>query len=138
MKRFSQNASHHYSLAELNITPLLDLAFVLLIIFIITTPMIEQGINVSTPSSSPNQMAVDPASVKTVSLDRDGRIFLEKEPVTTETLEKKLASMIESNPKLAVGIRADKSLPYEKVVAVIDALQKAGVTQFGLITKVDN
>ncbi len=139
MKRFSdRQLSGGHSMAELNITPLLDLCFVLLIIFLITTPLMEQGINVNTPSASPISAPLDPASVKTVSLDKAGAIFLDGTPVGIAELGARLEGLLRKDPKLAVGIRADKALAYEKVVDVIDVLQKVGVKQFGLITRVES
>lgn len=137
MKRFSQKAGYS-SLAELNITPLLDLAFVLLIIFVITTPLLEQGITIATPSSSPTPVALDLQSVKTVSVNQKGEIFLEKELILLSSLEERLRQLKLADEKVAIGIRADKRLAYEKIIEVLDALQRSGITQFGLITQVDD
>jgi biopolymer transport protein ExbD len=137
MKRFSQKSGYS-SLAELNITPLLDLAFVLLIIFVITTPLLEQGITIATPSSSPTPVALDLQSVKTVSVNQKGEIFLEKELVPLSLLEEHLRQLKIADEKVAIGIRADKRLAYEKIIEVLDALQRSGITQFGLITQVDD
>lgn len=137
MKRFSQKAGYS-SLAELNITPLLDLAFVLLIIFVITTPLLEQGITIATPSSSPTPVALDLQSVKTVSVNQKGEIFLEKELILLSSLEERLRQLKLADEKVAIGIRADKRLAYEKIIEILDALQRSGITQFGLITQVDD
>ncbi|MEZ5404724.1 MAG: biopolymer transporter ExbD [Verrucomicrobiia bacterium] len=137
MKRFSQKTGFS-SLAELNITPLLDLAFVLLIIFVITTPLLEQGISVATPSSSPTPVALDLQSVKMVSINQQGEIFLEKEAISLNRLEARLHQLKVQDEKVAVGIRADKHLAYEKIIEVLDALQRSGITQFGLITRVED
>ena len=136
MKRFSQKTGFS-SLAELNITPLLDLAFVLLIIFVITTPLLEQSINISTPSAHSTPSTVNPEAVKIIALTREGEIFLEKEPVDLVSLEDRLHALKNQNEKIAVGIRADKVLAYEKIVEVLDLLQRVGINQFGLITKVE-
>jgi biopolymer transport protein ExbD len=136
MKRFSQK-SGFTSMAELNITPLLDLAFVLLVIFIITTPLMEQGINVSVPNSSPNRVNLDPNAVRTIQLDQAGKIYLDNSEIPLRQLEQELQKLHQAEPKLAVGIRADKSIAYEKVVEILDAVQRSGITQFGLITRVD-
>ena len=136
MKRFSQKTGFS-SLAELNITPLLDLAFVLLIIFVITTPMLEQSINISTPSSHPTPATLNSDAVKIIALTREGEIFLEKERVDLTLLEDRLRALKDQNEKIAVGIRADKALAYEKIIEVLDLLQRSGINQFGLITKVE-
>lgn len=137
MKRFSQKTSYS-SLAELNITPLLDLAFVLLIIFVITTPLLEQSINISTPSARSTSSTLDSSEVKIIAMTREGTIFLDKDPVDLNLLENRLRALREQDEKIAVGIRADKTLAYEKIIEVLDLLQRAGITQFGLITKVED
>ncbi len=134
MKRYSQRGAQS-SMAELNITPLLDLAFVLLIIFVITTPVMEQSINVRTPDSTTARVEVDPGDVRTISLDASGGLFLENEPIDLESLEARLAAIKAATPDIAVGIRADRALAYEKVIDVIDAIQRAGISRFGLLTR---
>lgn len=136
MKRFSAKTGHT-SLAELNITPLLDLAFVLLIIFVITTPLLEQSINISTPSAQATPSHLDTSSVKIIAITKTGEMFLDQEPVNLSTLENRLLTLKKQNEKLAIGIRADKTLAYEKIIEVLDLLQRSDITQFGLITKVE-
>lgn len=137
MKRFSQKTGCS-SLAELNITPLLDLAFVLLIIFVITTPLLEQSINISTPSARSTPSTLDSSAVKIIAMTQKGEIFLDKDPVDLVSLEDRLRSLKEQDEKVAVGIRADKTLAYEKIIEILDLLQRSGITQFGLITKVED
>ena len=132
MKRFSQR-SGHTAMAELNVTPLLDLAFVLLIIFIITTPLLENHIPLNLPVSSTNTSPpVDPKSIRTVSIDRNGQVYLESKPVALSTLETALVRFRLDTPDAAVVVRADKSLPYQKVMDVVDVLQRAQISRMNL------
>jgi len=132
MKRYSQR-SGHTAMAELNVTPLLDLAFVLLIIFIITTPLLESSIPLQLPVSSPkNQPPPDPKSIRTVSIDRNGQIFFESKPIELPALEQELAAFQRSTPEASVIVRADKTLRYQQVVDVMDALQRAQISRMSL------
>jgi biopolymer transport protein ExbD len=132
MKRYSQR-SGHTAMAELNVTPLLDLAFVLLIIFIISTPLLENGIPLELPTGSRNaSQPVDPKSIRTVSIDRNGQVFLESRPVDLPILEQELTAFRRETPDAAVIVRADKSLRYQQVVDVVDILQRAQISRMHL------
>jgi biopolymer transport protein ExbD len=132
MKRYSQR-SGHTAMAELNVTPLLDLAFVLLIIFIITTPLLENHISVELPTGSPNSnQAVDPKSIRTVSIDRNGQVYLESSPIELPVLEQELTTFAHQTPGAAVVVRADKSLHLQQVVDVFDILQRAQISRMRL------
>src|SRR5471030_1945085 len=110
MKRYSQRSGHS-AMAELNVTPLLDLAFVLLIIFIITTPLLESNIPIDLPNGSKsNNRPVDPKSIRTVSIDKNGQVYLESKPVELPVLEQELTAFRRDTPDAAVVVRSDKSL----------------------------
>jgi biopolymer transport protein ExbD len=134
MRRYSERTAVR-SLAELNVTPMIDLAFTLLIVFAIATPAIEQSIEVATPESSVASKAPAPDKIAVVSVDAAGRIFLDGKGVSLGALEAGLAERAARDKELSVGIRADRALSYQAVVDVIDALRRAGVTRFGLITR---
>ncbi len=120
-------------MAELNVTPLLDLAFVLLIIFIITTPLLTSNIPVQLPVGSANtNQAPDPKSIRTVSIDKNGQIYLESKPVELPVLEQELVAFKANTPDAAVVVRADKSLRYQQVVDVVDVLQRAKIDKMHL------
>jgi biopolymer transport protein ExbD len=132
MKRYSQR-SGHTAMAELNVTPLLDLAFVLLIIFIITTPLLESNIPMQLPTGSPhNSPPPDPKSLRTVSIDARGQIYLDDRPVGLPELEQELSAFSRATPDAAVVVRADKSLRYQQVVDVVDTLQRAQISRMRL------
>jgi len=133
MKRYSQRSGHS-AMAELNVTPLLDLAFVLLIIFIITTPLLESNVPLQLPTGSPkNTTPPDPKSIRTVSIDRNGQIFLESKPIELPMLAQALAAFQQSTPDASVIVRADKSLRYQQVVDVMDAIQHAQISKIALV-----
>ena len=120
-------------MAELNVTPLLDLAFVLLIIFIITTPLLESNIPLELPAGSHNNnQPVDPKSIRTISIDKTGRVYFESKPVELPVLEQELTAFRRETPDAAVVVRADKSLRYQQVVDVVDVLQRAQISRMNL------
>ena len=134
MKRYSQRNSLS-TLSEINVTPLLDLAFVLLIIFIITTPLLENSLNLSLPSSGVANAAVDPAKVQTVSIDRNAAIKFNDERVDAETLAARLQTVKRANPEVAVVIRPDRELPVQDLIRLMDALQRAQISKVGIATR---
>lgn len=131
MKRFSQRHSYN-TLSELNVTPLIDLAFVLLIIFIITAPLLEQSINVNLPSAAPNTSEVDPEAVRTIAVDAQGQIYLDKEPLDKEALYQALVGFKESEPNAGVIIRVDTENKVQKMVDVLDAMTRANITRMSI------
>ena len=133
MKKCSH--SHHHALAELNITPLLDLAFVLLIIFMITTPLLESSMNLVIPSSGTKNPPINTSQVQTVSIDRNDTIRFNNQIVDLETLTTQLVQLKQANPDIAIVIRPDRDLPVQKLIGVMDALQRTGITKVGIATK---
>jgi len=136
MRRYSQR-NNLTTVSEINITPLLDLAFVLLIIFIITTPLLENSVNLSIPSSGAANAAVDPSKVQTVSIDRTEAIRFNNEPVDIETLALRLTNLKQANPEVAVVIRPDRELSVQKLISLMDVLQRAQITRVGIATKAE-
>ncbi|MEO6788250.1 MAG: biopolymer transporter ExbD [Chthoniobacteraceae bacterium] len=131
MRRFSDRHALH-TLSELNVTPLLDLAFVLLIIFMITTPLMENSTDLVLPSGEAKQPA-NMDSVRTVSIHADDTITLNDEFVTPGILAAKLAALLESQPDLGVLIRPHRDLPVQKFSEVLDAVKRAGVKRIGFV-----
>jgi len=133
MRRFSQK--HGFStLSEINVTPLLDLAFVLLIIFIITTPLMDKSVDLILPSNKAASNAVNPDSVQTISINREGNIKLNNVPMALDQLSLRLSMIKQSRPEAAVVIRSHKELPVQKLVDVMDAVQHAQITKVGVVT----
>lgn len=133
MRRFSDKHSFH-TLSEINVTPLLDLAFVLLIIFIITTPLMDKTVDVVLPSSVAAKNAVDPSAVQTISISRNEVIKLNNNIVALDELASQLSSLKNARPDLAVVIRSHKELPVQRLVDVMDAVQSARITKLGVVT----
>ena len=134
MRRFSDRNALH-TLSELNVTPLLNLAFVLLIIFMITTPLMENSMELVVPTSSTAKTEVNPSQVQTVSIDRDDVLKLNEKVVTADDLESQLAALKQSQPGVAVVVRPHKELPVQNFVRVMDLLHKAGITKVGVMTR---
>jgi biopolymer transport protein ExbD len=133
MRRFSDRHSLH-TLSELNVTPLLDLAFVLLIIFMITTPLMENSVDLVLPSSDAATHSVDPNAVQSVSIDNNEQISINGQPTNLATLEGQLVALKERNPDVAVVVRAHKDLPVQKLMNVMDAVQRAQIRKIGVVT----
>ncbi|MGH8099938.1 MAG: ExbD/TolR family protein, partial [Chthoniobacterales bacterium] len=136
MRRYSQRQSLS-SLSEINVTPLLDLAFVLLIIFMITTPLLENSMNLVIPSSGEKNPRIDSSLVQTISIDRTETIKLNNRIVDPETLTAQLTEMKRSNPDLAVVIRPDRELPVQKLISLMDTLQRVEISKVGIATKAE-
>jgi len=137
VRRYSQRQSLS-TLSEINITPLLDLAFVLLIIFMITTPLLENSVNLVIPSSGTANSVVNPGQVQTISIDRREAIKLNDKAVATADLAARLAELKRANPEVAIVIRPDRDLPVQKLIALMDTLQRADIHKVGIATKADS
>jgi biopolymer transport protein ExbD len=136
MRRYSQRHSLS-TLSEINVTPLLDLAFVLLIIFMITTPLLESSMNLVIPSSSAKNPSINRSLVQTVSIDRTDTIRFNNQVVDLETLTAQLEELRQKNPDVAIVIRPDRELPVQKLIGLMDAVQRAGITKVGIATRAE-
>ena len=133
MRRFSQR-SHLVTLSDINITPLLDLAFVLLIIFVITTPLLEQSIDLKLPRGGRPETPIDKTDIRTVEVSGTGYYALDKRRMQLAPMIVQLANEFRANKNLVVYIRADKDCRYDLVAQVIDGCQKYGITRYSLRT----
>ena len=134
MRRFSQR-SYLVTLSEINITPLLDLAFVLLIIFVITTPLLEQSINLKLPAGGRPDTRIEKRNIRTVEISTTGVYALDKQRMSLGPLTARLAAEFRSNPNLIVYIRADLDGPYKNVAMLINGCQRSGFTRYSLRTE---
>ncbi len=134
MKRFSK--SGHGAIAELNITPLLDLAWVLLVVFILTTTAAVQGIDVQLPkTAAPIETEVE-STVKAISIKKSGEVFLDEEKVDINELEGILRELKKAKgDQLSIVIRGDEGVEYRHVIRVLDILQRIPIESLGLATK---
>jgi len=132
MKKCSQ--SHHHSLTELNITPLLDLAFVLLVIFIITTTPVVNDLDLKLPTASKREKD-PPRKANYVTVDGAGKLYLNKLEVDPAALHAQLVQLRTDDPDLSVIVRGDAKTKYDRIVQVLDLLQQANVVKVDLATE---
>ena len=126
MRRYTQKTAL-VTLSDINITPLLDLAFVLLIIFMITTPLMEQGLQLQLPKGQVADHAPDKRDLKTVEVDPAGNYFIETQPVSMEALQADLAQSFGENPNLVLVIRGDMKAAWEHIYKVLDQAKGLGL-----------
>lgn len=119
---------------EINVTPMLDLAYVLLVVFIILTTASVQGVRVNSPQTQTAGNLARPQT-RAVTVTADGALFLDAYPVTIEQLTRLLAQYKAGNPNLPVVIKGDAAAPYEKIVSVLAAVKKLDIAQVGLVTR---
>ena len=127
-------------ISDINVVPYIDVMLVLLVIFMISAPLMVQGIQVNLPQASSEALPVTNNEPLIVSIDKNGELFLETDstkdkPLSLEELNFSVTKIFESNPNLQVVIRGDGKVQYEKVMTVMAELQMAGATDIGLISK---
>lgn len=133
MRRFSKKS--YGAVAEINITPLLDLAWVLLVIFIITTTAMVQGIELKLPESTPHETDME-SNTPTLSVKKNGDVYLDEEKVKLSELEQIIRDLkMAKGGKLPLVLRGDAGVEYKHVVAVLDILQRIPVEDLALATK---
>lgn len=136
----TNNGGRHTVLSEINVTPFVDVMLVLLVIFMVTTPILYQGVNVNLPKTDSRPMpALDREGKVVVTLNSDGVIFIEKEEYSLSDLRIEIRRLMSEKGKDVreedVFLRADRSVPYGTVVEVMSEIRNAGVTKLGLITE---
>lgn len=134
MRRFSSRNPLH-TLAELNVTPLLDLCFVLLIIFMITTPLMENSLELVVPSSATAKTEVNPAETQMIQIDRNDVLKLNGQVTNRADLETQLAALKAREPQLSVVVRPDRELAIQKFIEVMDILKRVGIGRVGVMTR---
>lgn len=124
------------ALTEINVTPLIDLAFALLIIFMVTTPLLEQTIDVNLPIETSKPQPESRETFQMITIDRNGNYFWSDQDVTLEQLGELLDTLVMDAAPPVLSIRADASLPYQRVVTVIDMIKQRNLSKISLDTKV--
>ena len=119
---------------DINITPMLDLAYVLLVIFILMTTATIQGLKVNLPKASSTPSLAKPQT-KAITINNEGKVFLDTVPVTIPELEQRLSAAKAANPEMPVVVRGDSLTQYQAVMDVLDVVGRIGVSQIGLATK---
>ena len=124
-------------MTELNVTPLMDLAFSLLIIFMISTPLLEQTIPIKLPKQEKNSASDrNEIKFKVISITKAGQVYWGKQPVDMAELDRLLGMLANDKDPPAISLRADFTLPYQKIVDVIDAIKRHNLTKLHLDTEV--
>ena len=121
-------------LSEINVTPLVDVMLVLLIIFMVTAPLLQQGMSVNLPQARTEAMPGDETTL-VVSVTAEGQLFMMKNEVTLDELGVKLGAIAKTNPDKEIFLKADAEVPHGKVVAVMATIQQAGLTRLGVVTQ---
>ena len=124
----------HGTMNELNITPLLDLVFVLLVIFIITTPQMMNNLEMTLPSGKPPPPSKEKPKINKIAVEADGQITFNELRVTSEELKANLKALKASDPDLKVVVKGSDEADYQKMILVLDVLRQLDITKIGLAT----
>jgi biopolymer transport protein TolR len=122
-------------LADINVTPLVDVMLVLLIIFMIAAPMLHQGVEVALPRADATNLPMRVEDPLVVSIDRDGNVYLQESRVATEDLVERVSDQIKSRGDESVFLKGDREVPYGKIIEVLDILHRGGIVRVGMITE---
>lgn len=120
-------------MSEINVTPFVDVMLVLLIIFMVTAPMMTQGVDVALPESSSESLPVKEEQLFVV-IDKESKIYINEYQVSLDELKDKLARILENRQSKTVFLKADKDIPYGVVVQVMSEIKNAGVQNLGMVT----
>lgn len=122
------------SLSEINVTPLVDVVLVLLIIFMVTAPLMTTGLDVDLPRADAPTLTL-PEEQLVLTIDAQGRTFINEHEFTWEELEKKIPAIAEANPDQDVFLRADGAVPYARVAQLMALCTRAGIARMGMVTQ---
>jgi biopolymer transport protein ExbD len=136
MARVFRSRRQSTPFTDLNVTNLVDVGFVLLIIFMITTPLVEQSIDVDLPVEAQKEQKKEPEKTEVIGIDSRGQIFWGDRQVSKDQLQTLLESAAEKPVQPIISLRADKSLDYQSVIDVLGLIEKAGLTKLSIDTQV--
>lgn len=122
------------SISQINITPLVDVMLVLLVIFMVTAPILQQGVAVELPQVTTGALESKEESF-VVSLTRDAKVHFNERPLALRDLQQRLSELAQKNPNRPVYLRADQKVPYGKVVEVMAMIRNAGIQKLGMVTE---
>jgi biopolymer transport protein TolR len=122
-------------MAEINVTPLVDVMLVLLIIFMVTAPLLTQGLTVALPTAEGKSFELASNNPAKIEVTASGAVYLDGTPAGSANLDTTLGPMLRSRRIKRALLEADKSVPYGRVVAVLDVMNRAGVEQLGMVTQ---
>ncbi|HEY6009647.1 MAG TPA: protein TolR [Geobacteraceae bacterium] len=130
----SRDSSDRGTMSQINVTPLVDVMLVLLVIFMVTAPMMQQGVQVNLPKADAKSLSPQEDTV-VVSLEKSGRLFINKDQVAAGDLRARLTSMFASRSKKEVFLKADQDVPYGEVVKAMAEIKQAGIERLGMVTE---
>jgi biopolymer transport protein TolR len=122
-------------LSEINITPMVDVMLVLLVVFIITAPLMTNAIKVNLPDTDVTVQIEEPKKPVVVSVDEQGRIYLDKDEYSLDVIESELASRKAQDPEIRLNLNADETVPYGTVAKLMVLIEKAGIQKLSFITE---
>jgi len=131
---FERHGGPSQPMSEINVTPLVDVMLVLLVIFIITAPLLSYAIKIDLPNDPAPAAEPLPATIK-LSIDADGKVYIENEAISDEQLRARMATLGKSTPAPELHVRADRATRYERVAFVMSAAQQAGLSKIGFVTE---
>ena len=131
---FERHGGPSLPMSEINVTPLVDVMLVLLVIFIITAPLLSYAIKLDLPNDPAPAAEATPETIK-LSIDADGKVYVDTEPITDEGLRARFAAAAKMSPAPEVHLRADKATRYERIAFVMSAAQQTGLTKIGFVTE---
>ena len=134
MELGSRNNNDRSTMSQINVTPLVDVMLVLLVIFMVTAPMMQQGMQVNLPKANTKALNAKEESV-IVSIERNGKIFLDRTEIPSDQLKSKLETMFASRSKKEVFLKADRDVPYGDVVRTMAEIKAAGIERLGMVTE---
>ena len=132
---FSTHDSDDQVIGDINVTPLVDVMLVLLIIFMVAAPMLHQGIEVALPQSSPSPLPLREEDPIVLSVNREGLVYIQDQPVHETLLVDRLKGMIAARGDESVFLKGDREVPYGKIIEVLNLLHDGGITRVGMVTE---
>ena len=130
----SRSGGDRGTMSQINVTPLVDVMLVLLVIFMVTAPMMQQGMQVNLPKAETKALKAPEESV-IVAIDKGGKVFLNKDEIAAGTLKTRLAGLFSGKSKKEVFLKADRDVPYGEVVKAMAEIKAAGIERLGMVTE---
>jgi biopolymer transport protein TolR len=129
-----RDGNNRGTMSQINVTPLVDVMLVLLIIFMVTAPMMQQGMQVNLPKAQAKALPAPEESV-TVSIERTGRVFINSEEIPVDDLRSRLDGIFTGKSRKEIFLKADREVPYGEVVKTMAVIKRAGIERLGMVTE---